>query len=361
MRMSLRTATFARPRGALLALALLCCAAMLAALPAAAPAAVPTAAPALKKGDKSGVCVAQVLKKGKLVPLKHSLYRYRYVRIKKGRNRGKFRRTIIQVTVQVKTSCITQCVQLRKKGGSLQPVFKTRRVWVREPSRGRLVMVKRLRRVWLLGPCASLPSIDKLGTPVTVKVLDRSMLTFDFSAFKREAPVSGELRGYVPGKLVDDSDNQVILTGGSFDLGRTTLFTDNVCGGQPSDSIRTADPSRLKLDAGKQSTLTLGRNGTVSALTYMVLDLPLELRNGDDGCTKPYVTTGYSTASETVRLTGSVGTQGLAGVGMKMAPADIELFGCLAPGTTTQPCNGFEVPLPATVSMSLQVAVNAAS
>ena len=99
------------------------------------------------------------------------------------------------------------------------PVYRTRRVWVREPSRGRLVKVKRLRRVWLLGPCASLPSIDTLGTPVVVNVLDKSLLTFDFSAFKRQAPVTGQLRGYVPGKLLDEADNQVILTSGRFDLG----------------------------------------------------------------------------------------------------------------------------------------------
>ena len=281
----------------------------------------------------------------------------RYVRITKGRNRGKFRRTIISTRAVVKTACITQCVQLRKKGKSLTPVFRTRRVWVREPSRGRLVKVKRLRRVWLLGPCSSLPSIAALGTPVTVSVLDRSSLTFDFSAFKRDAPLTGRLRGYVPGKIVEDADNQVILTSGGFDLGRTTMFTDTVCGGQPSDSIRTADPARLKLDETRQSTLTLGQNGTVNALTYMVLDLPLELRNGDDGCSKPYVSTGYSTAKETIRLSGSVGAQGLGVVPLKMSAAEIDLFGCLSPGSTTQPCNGFEVPLPATVSMSLQVAV----
>lgn len=363
MRMSLRTASFTRPWGALRALAPLCCAALLGVLTATATAgaAIPTAAPALKKGDKSGVCIAQILQKGKLVPLRQSVYRYRYVRIRKGRNRGKFRRTIIQTRAQVKTACITQCVQLRKKGKSLVPVYRTRRVWVREPSRGRLVKVKRLRRVWLLGPCASLPSIDTLGTPVTVSVLDKSALTFDFSAFKRQAPVTGQLRGYVPGKILDEADNQVILTSGRLDLGKTTMFTDTVCGGQPSDSIRTADPSRLKLDETKQSTLTLGRNGTVNALTHMVLELPLELRNGDDGCAKPYVSTGYSTATETIRLTGAVGAQGLGVVPVKMAPSDIDLFGCLSPGSTTQPCNGFEVPLPATVSMSLQVAVVAGS
>lgn len=347
---------FVRPRGVLFALAL-ACASLAAAVPAAAPAAIPTAAPALKKGDKSGVCIAQILQKGKLVPLRQSVYRYRYVRIRKGRNRGKFRRAVIQTREQVKTSCITQCVQLRKKGKVLQPVFRTRRVWVREPRGGRLVRVKRLRRVWLLGPCASLPSIESLGTPVKVTVLDRSALTFDFSAFKREAPVTGELRGYIPGKLLDEADNQVILTSGRLDLGRTTMFSDTVCGGQASDSIRTADPSRLRLNETKQSTLTLGRNGTVNALTYMVLDLPLELRNGDDGCTRPYVSTGYSTAEETVRLSGSVGTAGLAQVPVKMAPTDIDLLGCLSPGATTQPCNGFQVPLPATVSMSLQVSV----
>jgi hypothetical protein len=361
MRMSLWTATFARPRGALRALAALCCAAALALVPATAQAAIPTAAPALKKGDPSGVCIAQILKKGKLVPLKQSVYRYRYVRIKRGKNRGKFRRKIILAKAQVKTSCITQCVQLRKKGKALQPVFRTRRVWVREPHRGRLVKVKRLRRVWLLGPCSSLPSIEALGTPVTVSVLDKSSLTFDFSAFKREAPLTGQLKGYIPGKLLSNADNQVILTSGRLDLGRTTMFTDTVCGGQPSDSIRTADPSRLRLNEGRQSTLTLGQNGAVSALTYMVLDLPLELRNGDDGCSKPYVSTGYSTASETVRLTGAVGAQGLAQVPLKMNPVDIDLFGCLSPGSTTQPCNGFEVPLPATVSINLQVAVVAGS
>lgn len=364
MRMSLRTASFARPGRALRVLAPLCCALLLAALTAltaTAGAAIPTAAPALKKGDKSGVCIAQILKKGKLVPLQQSLYRYRYVRITKGRNRGKFRRTIIQARVQVKTACITQCVQLRKKGNSLTPVFRTRRVWVREPSRGRLVKVKRLRRVWLLGPCASLPSIEALGTPVVVNVLDKSSLTFDFSAFKRQSVVTGQLRGYVPGKILEDADNQVILTSGRFDLGRTTMFSDTVCGGQLSDSIRTADPSRLKLDETRQSTLTLGQNGTVNALTHMVLDLPFELRNGDDGCSKPYISTGYSTASETIRLTGALGAQGLAGVPVKMAPTDIDLLGCLAPGSTTQPCNGFQVPLPATVSMALQVAVVAGS
>ena len=356
MRMSLWTATFARPRGVPLALAALCCAVALTVPPGSADAAIPTAAPALKKGT-SGVCIAQILQKGKLVPLRQSVYRYRYVRIKKGRNRGKFRRTIILSKAVVKTACITQCVQLRKKGKALTPVFRTRRVWVSEPSRGRLVKVKRLRRVWLLGPCSSLPTIAALGTPVTVSVLDRSSLTFDFSAFKRDSPLTGQLRGYVPGKIVEDADNQVILTSGRFDLGRTTMFTDTVCGGQPSDSIRTADPARLKLDETRQSTLTLGQNGTVSALTYMVLDLPLELRNGDDGCTKPYVSTGYSTANETIRLNGSVGAQGLGVVPLRMSPAEIDLFGCLSPGATTQPCNGFEVPLPATVSMSLQVAV----
>lgn len=357
MRMSLRTARFARDLRAACVFALLCCVALLAAIPAAAPAAIPTAAPALKKGDKSGICIAQTVKRGKLVPLRQSVYRYRYVRIKRGRNKGKFRRTIIRATVQVKTSCITQCVQVRKKGGTLQPVYRTRRVYVLEPRRGRLVRVKRLRRVWLLGPCASLPSIETLGTPVTISLLEKSSLTFDFSAFKREGPLSGSLKGYIPGKLLPDVDNQIILTSGSFQLGRTTMFNDRVCGGEQSDSIRTGEPSTLKLDAGKQSTLTLGANGKLTAVTYIVLALPLELRNGDDGCARPYITTGYSSASETMRLTGTVGAQGLEQVPISMPAADIDLLGCLSPGVTTQACSGFQVPLPATISLNLLVAV----
>lgn len=341
-----------------LPLAIACGATLLAAVPAAAPAAaIPHAAPALKKGEKAGICIAQTVKNGKLVPLRQSLYRYRYVRITKGRNKGRFHRKIVLVNVQVKTSCLTQCVQLRKKGNSMQPTYKTRRVWVREPKRGKLVMVKRLRRVWLLGPCASLPSIEKLGAPVTITLLPGSLMTFDFSAFKREAPLSGTLQGYVPGKLLDEADNQVILTSGTLDVAKTTMFTDKVCGGQVSDSIRTGEPGRLKLDPGRQSALTLAKNGTVSLLGYMVLDLPFELRNGDDGCGKPYLTTGYSTANETVRLSGSIGQNGLSQVPLKMPAADFDLVGCLSPGFSTQPCNGFEIPLPATLTMGLSVSI----
>ena len=39
--------------------------------------------------------------------------------------------------------------------------------------------------------------------------------------------------------------------------------------------------------------------------------------------------------------------------------ADIDLLGCLSPGVTTQACNGFQVPLPATVALSLEVSVTA--
>jgi len=357
MRMSLRTAIFVRGRRAARALALLCCAALCVALPAAASATIPTAAPSVKKVDKAGICVAQTLKNDKLVPLRQSLYRYRYVKIRKGRHKGRFRRRIIQVRVQVKTSCITQCVQLRKKGQSLVPVFRTRRVWVREPHRGRLVRVKRLRRVWLLGPCASLPSIETLGTPVTITLLDNSQMTFDFSAFKRQGPLTGALRGYVPGKILPDADNQVILTSGSFNLGKTTMFSDKVCGGAVSDSIRTAEPTTVHLDPGKQSTLILGQNGTLNAKTFLVLDIPLELRNGDDGCGKPYITTGYSSASETVNLSGKIGAAGLSQVPVSMPATDLDLVGCLTPGLATQECNGFQLPLPSTVSMSLMVSV----
>jgi len=357
MRMSLRTAISVRGLGAARPLALLCCAVLCVALPAATAAAIPTAAPSVKKGSKTGICIAQTVKNGKLVPLRQSVYRYRYVRIKKGRHKGRFRRKIIQATVQVKTSCITQCVQLRKKGKSLVPVFRTRRVWVREPHRGRLVRVKRLRRVWLLGPCASLPSIETLGTPVTLTLLDNSLMTFDFSAFKRQGALTGSLRGYVPGKILPDADNQVILTSGSFTLGKTTMFSDKVCGGVVSDSIRTTDPTTIGLDPGKQSTVILGQNGTLNAKTYLVLNIPLELRNGDDGCAKPYITTGYSSASETVNLSGKLGAAGLAQVPVSMPATDLDLVGCLTPGLATQECNGFQLPLPSTVSMSLNVAV----
>ena len=229
---------------------------------------------------------------------------------------------------------------------------------MREPHRGRLVRVKRLRRVWLLGPCASLPSIETLGTPVTVTLLDNSQMTFDFSAFKRQGPLTGSLRGYVPGKILTDADNQVILTSGAFNLGKTTMFSDKVCGGAVSDSIRTAEPTTVRSGPGQ------AEHADPRAERHAEReDLPRpgasrwSCATATTAAASPTSRPGYSSAAETVNLSGKIGAAGLSQVPVSMPATDLDLVGCLTPGLATQECNGFQLPLPSTVSMSLMVSV----
>ena len=45
----------------------------------------------------------------------------------------------------------------------------------------------------------------------------------------------------------------------------------------------------------------------MTSTAYTKIQLPLELRNDDDGCNKPYITTGYSEFTQTFFLKGKVG------------------------------------------------------
>ncbi len=62
---------------------------------------VPTNATATTDSSPSATasarCNAQILKSGKLVTLRTTTYKYKFVKIKKGRNKGKFQRTIVRV------------------------------------------------------------------------------------------------------------------------------------------------------------------------------------------------------------------------------------------------------------------------
>ena len=135
---------------------------------AAAPAAIPTAAPAVKKGDKAGhlrradreerqarpaAAVALPLPlrpdqegppQGALPPQDHP-----------GDGAG-------QDLVHHPVRPAAQEGQVARPGLPHAP-----RLGARAAPRAASCSVKRLRRVWLLGPCASLPSIETLGTPVT--------------------------------------------------------------------------------------------------------------------------------------------------------------------------------------------------
>jgi hypothetical protein len=322
----------------------------LAALPSAH--AAPSAGPSARAAA-AGKCAAYIRnKKGKYVPLKTTTYKYKYKKV----GGGKFRRVIARVSVNVQVSCAKRCVLNVRKRGKLRPVFTMRKVKVKAKHGSRIVTVKRRRKVYRYGKCPKGAITE--GTPVKIQVLDGSAATLDFGAFQRVAPVSGTFKGFVPGKLTIGTDIQVNLTGGSLQLGQTSVFIDDECNGQVSPAIRTGRPTLISLDATKQSTSTLLKSGTATATAYTLIRLPLELRNGEVGCNKPYITTGYREFQQTFFLRGKVDAGGLTHLVLTSAPTPIDVEACLAPGAPTQPCNGFAIPLPIIVSTKLVVAID---
>jgi len=332
-------------------LAATCLVAFLAALPSGATAS-PTDSPAASAA--AAKCVAQIRKGNKLVPVYQKTYVYKYVK-KKGSST--FKRVVKRVRRKVKVSCAKQCVVMKKKKKKLRPVYVTKRVKVKIKRGNRILTVKRRKRVYKYGRCPS-SSGNTLGVPVKISVLDGSYALLDFGAFQRQAPVSGVFKGFIPGKIQLQSDTQVTLTGGSLTLGTTPVFIDDDCNGEVSAAIRTGDPTTVGLNPTKTSVATLFASGTVTSTAYTTVRLPLALRNDDDGCNKPYITTGYSEFDQTFFLKGKVGDGGLTALTLTSAPDTLDVVACLSPGQPTQPCNGFQIPLPILVSTKLRVAID---
>jgi hypothetical protein len=319
--------------------------AMLAALPTAGAGADPVA-----KSAASSKCAAKILKKGKYVTLFESTYRYKFVRVKKKSKR--FKRVVKRVRVAVKVSCSRQCVLYRTKKGKKRPVYSIKRVKVKAKRHGRIVTVKKRRRVYKYTVCKDLGT--ETGVPVAIDIIQGSYANLDFGTFQRKVNVRGQFRGFIPGKINLKNDTQITLTKGQLNLGQTNVFIDDDCNDQVSAAIRTGNPALVKLDPSRTSTSTLFVSGTVTATAYTLIRLPLEFRNDDDGCTKPYITSGYTEFAKTFFLKGKLQPDtGLTKLKLVSAPDPLDVEACLSPGNPTQPCSGFIIPLPIIVSTQL--------
>lgn len=302
-----------------------------------------------------GNCEALILsREGKLVTLKVSTYKYKFKRVKGGR----FKRTIVKVKVAKKIACSKQCVQVKKVKKKYVSIYSIKKVKVKVKKRGRIVTAKRRQRVYKFGSCKNLPSAEELGVPVKVSVLAGSYALLDFGSFTRQAPINGTLRGFIPGRFKPNTDVQITLTKASIGIGTTNVFIDDACNGQVSAAIRTGNPTRVLLDASKTSTTTLFASGTATAIVNTRVQVPLDLRNEDTGCNDPYVTTGYGEFTQTFFFRGKVGPKGLLALQVSSPPDIVNVIACLAPGIPTQPCNGFQVPIPILISVKTTVNVD---
>jgi hypothetical protein len=270
---------------------------------------------------------------------------------------GKYRRLVKRVRRKVKVSCSKQCVVMKKKKGKRRPVYVTKRVKVKIKRGNRILTVKRRKRVYKYGRCPSSGG-NNLGVPVKISILDGSYAQLDFGAFQRQAPVSGTFKGFIPGKIHLDSDTQVNLTGGGLQISPTAIFIDDLCNGNVTSAISTGNPTTVSLNPAKSSVATLFASGTVTSIAYTTIHLPLSLRNDDDGCDKPYISTGYSEFTQTFFLKGKVGDGQLTSLTLTSAPDSLDVVACLAQGQPSQPCNGFQIPLPILVSTKLKVSID---
>jgi len=328
--------------------------ALLAVMPAGACAVTDGPAAARAAQSQSGLCTALIRNsKGKYVTVRASTLKYRYKRIRN----GVFRRTIVRVKVAVRVSCVNRCVRMARKRGKLRPVYATKTVKVKVKRGNRIVTVKRKRRVYRYTKCPETAAASE-GTPVRVDVIDGSYAELDFGSFKRQAPISGTLRGFVPGRIQLQQDIQLTLNRGTLNLGQTSVFIDDECAGQVSAAIRTGRPTTVTLDPARQSISTLLKSGVATATAYTIIRLPLELRNGDSGCNRPYISTGYREFKQTFFLRGKVGPDGLTKLRLTSAPTVLDVEACLEPGSPTQPCSGFAIPLPILVSTNLVVSID---
>ncbi len=307
----------------------------------------------------TGSCAAQILnREGELVTLRYKTYKYKYRKIKKGRNKGKFKRGIISLKRAIKVSCAKQCVAVVKKRGKYRNVYRIRTVKRKRVKRGRIRTVKLRARVYRYTDCANLPNAESLGTPVKIEILPGSFALLDFGSFTRQASIGGNLRGFLPGKFKPNTDLQLTLTKGAVTVGTTPVFIDDDCNGQVSTSLRTGTPTRVLIDSTKQSTSTLLASGTATAIVNVRIQLPLELRNEDTGCNDPYITTGYSEFTHTFFFRGKVGPRGLVALQVSSPVDTLNVVACLSPGTPTQPCNGFQVPIPILISVKVTVKID---
>jgi len=356
--------------------------ALVAASVSAAPTSLKTSTPVATTAA-AATCPAQILKSGKLADVYERYYKYAYKKIK---GTKKYRKVVVASKRKLMVSCSRACVRtqskkvkryhyktVKRKGKKVkvrtgkpttvtvtQPIYKSVKKTVSVKKGNRIVKVKKKVRVYTYEKCKSTSS-SAAGTPVRVSMLPGSTANLDFGAFQRTAPITGTLTGLIPGGYKLNQDNQISLTRGNLLLGQTNVFIDDDChGGEVSAAIRTGNPTNINLDATRQSISTLTAAGGVTATAYTKIQLPLELRNDDDGCDQPYITTGYTEFTQTFFLKGKIQKGlGLNKVTLTSAPDPLDVQACLSPGSPTSPCNNSAliIPLPIIVSTNLVVAI----
>lgn len=285
--------------------------------------------------------------------------------------KGKSVKRKVRVKVPKRAACVKTklCVVKAKnsKGKSIT-VYLTRVVKRKVRRRGKLVTVR--KRVFVYkkvgrkkvkvpkyGSCKKQSSTTNKGVPVAINVRDPSAATVDFGAFKRDFPLEGQLKGFIVGKgFFLGQDNQIELTSGRISLGPSGVFIDDACDGQVTDSIRTDPQTFTEIDpTSVGNTVNVTADSKVTGRVKMRVQVALDMRNDDNGCNAPYITTGWSDFTVTLFFKGTLGAGG-GGLQTKVTIGETvlgDLSACLAPGDPNLPCDGFIIPFPGILTATI--------
>lgn len=304
-------------------------------------------------------CVAQLQSGKTLKPVYEIYFKYAFKKVKvKGKVSKVYKRVVVRARRKLMVTCARQCIRTKVVKKKRVPVYKVVRKLVKVKKGNRIVNQRKKVRVYTFQKCTLAPAGQSTGSSVLITMLPDSYAQLDFGSFQRTAPVTGTVNGFIPGGYKLGQDAQIQLTKGDMRLSPTDIFIDDLCGGKVSAAIRTGDPTVISLDQTHQSISTLTAAGGVTATAYVTIDLPLEMRNDDDGCDKAYIPTGYSEFQHTFFLKGKMGNgSSLAKLTLTSPPDPLDVVACLTRGVETSPCNGFAIPLPIIVNLHLVVNV----
>jgi hypothetical protein len=325
---------------------------------------IPLAGASAKTRKAPRTCVVQrYTSSGKKVVFRVSVYQYRTVH-----RHGHAVRTIVKRMVPLRTSCSPSkaCVQVKTTAdGRLAVVYSKKRARVIVKRGGRLVSRVVRTKVPQLGRCVKpgrpeTAAPAPLGVPVRVTILPESKATLDFGTFQREVPIGGTMTGYSPQAQIDlTHDIPIVFSKGAMALGSAPVYVDQACGGRSTASIRTGKGATVEMDDSQSSTSVLSLKGQVSATVNLKVRMPLELRDGENGCDKPYITTQYSEFPLRIALTGKLDPKtGLSRLHISSPPTRaMDLKVCLNPGPENEPCGGYEIPMPVTIATDVYAKV----
>ena len=318
------------------------------------------AAAAAKK--KKRTCLVKRRIGGKLVQV------YQRKRILTVVNRGGqlvVTKRLVYVKKRGPCKTVKRCVIKKRVNGKLVTVYRTVVRRVRKRRRGKVIVVKRKVKVPKKGKCpkkTTAPS-SNAGTPITLTLSPGSNATLDFAgdgSFVRTADLSGVIKGFTTGPLLLNAPNTVNLSSADLHVASTNIFVDDQCSGTVSPTIRTGDGTVALLDDSAKNTSTVDTVAqTITAIVHLRLRVNIELRDGEDGCGKDYIKTGYTEMRVQALFKGKLDTTGgnlTAILDSNQALVD-DATACVSPGDPTQPCNGFVIPFPFLLSSHVVAAV----